>query len=217
MSERAGVEFEAWYEPFKQWFGVRAYGSENGLSVYFHNVTEVVELRQTIQRQLALLQEALVPPPPSVGDGYDVAAVYLPASAGHSIGGDLYDVFSTETGQIGIVVGDVLGKGIEAASLASAARSTVHSFAYELASPGEAMMHANAVVHSQAAEKFVTLFLAIIDPSDRPSDLCQRGPPSGCNLARRRADGIPRRRRPAYGPVGKAGISDVRESVGPGR
>jgi serine phosphatase RsbU (regulator of sigma subunit) len=46
-----------------------------------------------------MLQQALLPGKPFVGEGYRVAATYLPASAETEVGGDFYDVFKTETGR----------------------------------------------------------------------------------------------------------------------
>lgn len=143
------------------------------------DITEIVELREDIQSQLTLLQQALVPPAPSVIPGYNTAAVYLPAFPGQQIGGDLCDIFRTECGQLGVMIGDVSGKGVEAAALAAAARSTIHSFAYDLSSPGQAMLHANAVLASQESEsgKFVTMFLAIIDPESGKLSYARAGHP----------------------------------------
>jgi len=144
-----------------------------------HDITERKRAEETIRRQLFLLQAALVPPEAATDSGYRAAAVYLPAYPGQQIGGDFYDMFKTESGQIGMVIGDVSGKGIEAASLAAAARSTVHSFAYELSSPGVALSHANAVVQSQESEsgRFVTMFLAIIDPPTGALNYARAGHP----------------------------------------
>lgn len=131
------------------------------------DITETVELRQALQRQVVLLQRALVPPLPSVTNGYRAAAVYLPASPGENVGGDLYDLFTTECGHIAVMIGDVAGKGIEAAALAAAARSTIRSLVYHLCSPGDTLSHADAVLRSQAAESegFVTTLLFTIEPA----------------------------------------------------
>jgi len=141
-------------------------GARETVLVVVRDINERKHAEETIRRQLSLLQAALVPPEPATDSGYRAAAVYLPAYPGQQIGGDFYDVFKTESGRIGIVIGDVSGKGIEAAALAASARSTVHSFAYELSSPGAALTHANAVMEPQGIEagRFVTAFLGIIDP-----------------------------------------------------
>jgi serine phosphatase RsbU (regulator of sigma subunit) len=118
--------------------------------------------------------------------GYQAATIYLPAYQGQNIGGDLFDVFMTETGKIGVMIGDVSGKGIEAAALAASARSTVRSFAYELSSPDDAMYHTNAVLQSQISgtKNFITMFLAVIDPSTGMISYSRAGHPPAAILRR---------------------------------
>lgn len=133
-----------------------------------HDVTGEVRLREQLTHQVALLQQALLPPAPKSIEGYAVASKYIPAFAGEQeIGGDFYDLFLTESGEIGLMIGDVSGKGIEAAALAAVTRSTVRAFAYDLSSPSAALNHANALLAAQQFNKsqFVTAFLALVDPA----------------------------------------------------
>lgn len=143
------------------------------------DVTELVKLRRSLEHQVTLLQRALVPRAPEVHEGYSVAAAYLPAFAGQEIGGDFYDVFPTEAGQIGILIGDVSGKGIEAAALAAASRSTIRSFAYEMLRADGCLSHTNTVLFPQRQETgdFVTAFLIILDPDVGLIDYCCAGHP----------------------------------------
>ncbi|MCL6518432.1 MAG: SpoIIE family protein phosphatase [Armatimonadetes bacterium] len=122
------------------------------------------EARLEAQQQLAQLQKALLPPKPTIGKGYNVAAKYIPALRAE-IGGDFYDVFPTESGRIGILIGDVSGKGIEAAALAASTRSTARAFAYETSSAATTLGHTNSVLINQGytSGSFVTLFLGILD------------------------------------------------------
>ncbi|MDH7481445.1 MAG: SpoIIE family protein phosphatase [Armatimonadota bacterium] len=122
------------------------------------------EARLEAQQQLAQLQKALLPPKPTIGKGYNVAAKYIPALRAE-IGGDFYDVFPTESGRIGILIGDVSGKGIEAAALAASTRSTARAFAYETSSAATTLSHTNSVLINQGytSGSFVTLFLGILD------------------------------------------------------
>src|SRR4051812_1145092 len=61
------------------------------------------------------LQRSLLPPAVPAVPGLDVAGVYRPAGQGDEVGGDFYDVFEARSGDWAIVVGDVRGKGAEAA------------------------------------------------------------------------------------------------------
>ena len=82
------------------------------------------ELSRTLQ--LSLLPPALADVP-----GLDVAARYHPAGTGLDLVGDFYDVFASRRGRWSFVVGDVCGKGIEAAKVAALARYMVAGAAME--------------------------------------------------------------------------------------
>jgi sigma-B regulation protein RsbU (phosphoserine phosphatase) len=152
------------------------------------DMTEETRLRQRLTHQVELLQRALMPSPPSLGDGYAAAAAYLPAFAGEEIGGDFYDSFETEDGKIGFVIGDVCGKGLGAASLAATSRNTVRAFAYDTLSAGESLSHTNTVLCAQEADpsRFVTVFVIILDPSNGTMNYASAGHPPA---AIRRANG----------------------------
>jgi serine phosphatase RsbU (regulator of sigma subunit) len=114
-----------------------------------------------------LLQRALLPSMPEIGSGYDVAAEYVPVPFSGEIGGDFYDVFRVGEHRAGILIGDVSGKGLEAAAMAATTRSTIHAFVHETASAAEALARANSVLYSRQIEfeSFATVFLVIIDTS----------------------------------------------------
>ncbi len=90
------------------------------------------QARADLQRHYNILQQALVPEQPRAIEGYSMAARYIPLMSRAGIGGDFYDVFTTEEGKLAIMIGDVSGKGTKAASVAVAARNTVRAFAYEI-------------------------------------------------------------------------------------
>jgi len=129
------------------------------------DITERTRLRRALETQVSQLQRALVPEKPTIGGGYRIAAWYVPGQAGEEIGGDFYDVFETEDGKVGILIGDVSGKGIPAGALAAVTRSTLRAFAYDFSRAGEALTHTNSVLLAQHGEPdtFVTVFLAVLD------------------------------------------------------
>jgi len=98
--------------------------------------------------------------------GYQLATRFIAGAAGKTIGGDFYDIFQTEDGKTAILIGDVSGKGVEAAAMAVAIRSTVRAFAYDFGDPAQSLTHANAVIsQSPVSHQFATAFLAVIDPA----------------------------------------------------
>ena len=75
------------------------------------------------------LQESLLPPQLPTIPGVEVAARYLAAGEGIDVGGDFYDLFDSGSGDWSIVMGDVCGKGADAAALTALARYTLRATA----------------------------------------------------------------------------------------
>jgi len=128
---------------------------------------ELIVAKDIAEHQTRLLQRALIPARPPVVEGYPVASAYVPAFVGTEIGGDFLDVFRTEDSKVGILIGDVAGKGIEAAALAATTRSRIRAFAYDSSSPGDVLTHANSLLSTHQVDdmQFVTAFLVILDPA----------------------------------------------------
>jgi len=89
-----------------------------------HQVAEVERAR--LQEVVAILQKSLLPPALPKVSGLDAAAHYHPASV-DEIGGDFYDLFALGQGRWGFFLGDVCGKGPEAAALTSMIRYTLRA------------------------------------------------------------------------------------------
>ncbi len=116
------------------------------------------------------LQTSLLPPHLPDIPGATLAAAYHPAWQGLEVGGDFYDVFTTGEGQWYLVIGDVCGKGAEAAAVTALARYTLRTAAARRRSPaailrwvGDAMLHQDA-----AGGRFCTIACAHLDFS-RPA------------------------------------------------
>jgi PAS domain S-box-containing protein len=75
------------------------------------------------------LQRSLLPPVLPKVPGLELAARYLAAGEGNEVGGDFYDCFPTGGGDWALVIGDVCGKGAEAAAVTALARYTVRASA----------------------------------------------------------------------------------------
>jgi phosphoserine phosphatase RsbU/P len=133
-----------------------------------------------------LLQRALLPAQPTIGEGYTVSVGYTPVFVGREIGGDFYDVFPVGDGRAGALIGDVSGKGLEAASLAATTRSTIHAFVHEMACAGDALTWANSVLASrqEADDSFVTVFLVVLLVSSGEICYSNAGHPPGIIVRR---------------------------------
>jgi serine phosphatase RsbU (regulator of sigma subunit) len=95
----------------------------------------------------------------------DVAVVYHSASEVAELGGDFYDVFRTGKGGIGVLIGDVSGRGLDAAAQAVLIRANLRALMYSTDSPAAALTNANRLLLDSGTAGFVTAFLGMLDPA----------------------------------------------------
>ncbi len=115
-------------------------------------------IAETLQR--SLLPERLPQLP-----GLSVAARYLPAAAEAEVGGDWYDVLPTPNGGVGLVMGDVAGKGLAAASMVGRLRSALRAYALEGHSPVRVVEQLNRLIWTEEDEsQMATLVYVVVDP-----------------------------------------------------
>lgn len=156
---------------------VDAQGRVIGATSVLRDITEQFELEQQREelynhehRIAQMLQGALVPPMVLVDiEGCRAALRYEPALLEAEVGGDFYDVFELSDGRVGLVIGDVAGKGLDAAVYVAAAKHAVRSYAYLSASPAEVMRHVNdSLCRTQLADQMetnmLTAFFTVVDP-----------------------------------------------------
>jgi len=110
------------------------------------------------------LQESLIPPTPPRIPSFDVGAVYRPAGAGDEVGGDFYDVFETPTGAWEIVLGDVTGKGAEAAVVTALSRYTIRAAVAQSAGPAAVLRMLNSALLRDDVQRPVTVVCASVVP-----------------------------------------------------
>ena len=121
------------------------------------------------EHQIAeMLQRSLLPEVPSIA-GMDIAVRYLPAEDVARVGGDLYDVFTLDDDKVALVIGDVSGHGLEAASMMALTAYTLRGLLLHGMAPGDAFALTNkALVRRNSGEmRFATVFAAILDVSGR--------------------------------------------------
>jgi serine phosphatase RsbU (regulator of sigma subunit) len=115
------------------------------------------------------LQQSLLPPQlPSIA-GIEIAARYLPTGEGNEVGGDFYDVFETTEGDWALVMGDVCGKGADAAALTGLARYTIRTAAIQRRNPSQVLEMLNDAVIRQEAARFCTVAYARLEPTGNPA------------------------------------------------
>jgi serine phosphatase RsbU (regulator of sigma subunit) len=107
------------------------------------------------------LQRSLLPPVLPEIAGVDLAARFIPAGEGIEVGGDFYDVFAGPAGWWTIAVGDVCGKGPEAASITALARYTIRAIEAQAGRPSAVLARLNdALVEQHPDRRFCTVVLA---------------------------------------------------------
>ncbi len=111
--------------------------------------TAVAEAGKRSAMLARTLQQSLLPPRLPRIPGIDLAARYHPAFEGIDIGGDFYDVFAVGEDWI-LVVGDVCGKGAEAASLTALARYTIRAATSHTSDPAAILTELNSVMVADA-------------------------------------------------------------------
>jgi PAS domain S-box-containing protein len=110
------------------------------------------------------LQRSLLPARLPVVPGYEVAGRYQAAGRAWEVGGDFYDVFATADGRWSVVVGDVCGKGPEAAALTALARHTLRAATLVESAPSRVLgMLNDAVVRDRTDHRFLTVAVVRID------------------------------------------------------
>ncbi|MEV7321882.1 SpoIIE family protein phosphatase [Streptomyces sp. NPDC093970] len=145
--------------------------------------------RYVRERTAALaLQRALLPGRLVGGVAVEVASRYVPADTEHGVGGDWFDVIPLSGARVALVVGDVVGHGINAAATMGRLRAAVHTLANMDLCPDELLAHLDDTIsrlgvedsdipERAAAESGATCLYAVYDPATRRCTMARAGHP----------------------------------------
>jgi PAS domain S-box-containing protein len=139
----------------------------------FHDVADRVEFERA-RRALyekehhiaEMLQQTLIPSAvPREIQGISIAVRYKAALDEAQVGGDFYDVFELGEHMLGVLIGDVAGKGLQAAIRVAAVRYSVRGYAYLEPSPGRVLTLVNQTLGMESADvaNVLTAFFAVVD------------------------------------------------------
>jgi hypothetical protein len=122
--------------------------------------------REAEQRNVAdELQRGLFPDQLPVIPGLQLAARSTPGNSSMRVGGDWYDVILLPSGEVGLVVGDVVGHDLPAASAMGQIRTALRAFAVHETSPANVLARVNTVADVLGVTDLTTCLYAIVNPS----------------------------------------------------
>jgi phosphoserine phosphatase RsbU/P len=120
-------------------------------------------LLTAVEREAALeLQRSLIPPALPELPGIELAARYSPGEA--RVGGDWYDVFTLPSGQLGVTMGDVAGRGLRAAIIMGRMRSALRAYALETDDPAEVLRRLDRKMQHFEPGALATVLYAVCHP-----------------------------------------------------
>jgi serine phosphatase RsbU (regulator of sigma subunit)/anti-sigma regulatory factor (Ser/Thr protein kinase) len=110
-------------------------------------------------------------------DGVRLAARYLPGSTQLDVGGDWFDALQLPDGKLGLVVGDVVGKGVHAAASMAQLRNALRAFSIDRLKPSSALARLNRLADDALETSFATIAYVVVDPRRSVCRLASAGHP----------------------------------------
>ena len=152
------------YSPERRRYGLAEADFAEKVGAIVSQALENTRLYEEQRHVAKTLQEHLVHRLPLI-EGIEFGRVSLSASSPAMVGGDFSDVFAVDDSHVVVLIGDVAGKGIQAAGLTETVHTAVSSYALVEASPGSVLGKTNELLLKRSGEgdPYVTAFLAIVD------------------------------------------------------
>ncbi|MGZ4478167.1 MAG: SpoIIE family protein phosphatase [Nocardioidaceae bacterium] len=113
------------------------------------------------------LQHSLLPTDAHRPGDLDVASFYLAGTEGTQVGGDWYDVIDLGADRTGLVIGDVMGRGVRAAAVMGQLRAAIRAYARLDLAPDHLLEQLDGVVRDFGDDQIVTCVYAVYDPAER--------------------------------------------------
>jgi serine phosphatase RsbU (regulator of sigma subunit) len=168
-----------------------------------HMYTEQRSISQT-------LQHALLPDTLPVFRGLRVSALYVPAASGVDIGGDWYDIVAVDDRRVLMVIGDVSGHGLRAATTMALLRHAALAYVAEDSRPASVLAKLSDFVNSGAHDYFATVLCALIDVDAHRLTITSAGHMAPLLLDGEHGEFVALH---VDAPVGVAGNSDYHEAT----
>ncbi|MBN1559245.1 SpoIIE family protein phosphatase [candidate division KSB1 bacterium] len=155
---------------------LRAFSDQATIAVENARLVEESIVKERLEQELKIAHEAqmkLLPKKMPVIEGIELDAVCVTAN---EVGGDYYDFFKLDDAKLGIVIGDVSGKGPSAAFYMAEVKGIMEALAKEVLSPEQMLVAANEILYKNFDRKtFISLIYGIIDAKNRSFTFCRAG------------------------------------------
>ncbi|MFE2052824.1 SpoIIE family protein phosphatase [Streptomyces sp. NPDC059459] len=129
------------------------------------------------QRETAIALQRSILGPSDLPEGFAVR--YEPATRPLEVGGDWYDTVRLQDGRIGIVVGDCVGRGLEAATVMGQLRSACRALLLQDSSPAQTLMALDHFAAGVPGAMCTTVFCGVLDPETGSLTYSSAGHPPG--------------------------------------
>ncbi|WP_406107731.1 SpoIIE family protein phosphatase [Micromonospora globbae] len=139
---------------------------------------ENAQLYEAEHRTATTLQHSLLPRSLPQLPGAVVASRYLPGTAGVEVGGDWYDAMVLDDRELVLVIGDVVGKGVQAAAAMGQLRNALRAYLLEGFDPGESLTRLNRLVTLTERRSFATVLCLLYHPGTGRLRYASAGHPS---------------------------------------
>ncbi|MCW2601958.1 MAG: putative sensor protein, partial [Pseudonocardiales bacterium] len=139
---------------------------------------QAVKRVQLLEHERAVaraLQDSMMLQHLPVLDGVEIAALYEPAAGDLEVGGDWYDVIALPDGRIGVAVGDVMGRGLRAATAMGQLRSGLAALAGSFDDPATVLERLDHFAARVDGAWLASVFYGVIDPGARTLTFCSAG------------------------------------------
>lgn len=154
----------------------KSLGEQCALALQNAEAVSALLMRNKLEFDLRLassIQRYLLPENLPQTDSLEFAVKYLPQQL---IGGDFYDFFKLPHGKIGVVIGDVSGKGIPAAILMALCQTKLRYIAMSGKSPAQTLCLLNSeMVYAMRSDMFITIIYLVIDPESGEAKFARAG------------------------------------------
>ncbi|NJP43047.1 SpoIIE family protein phosphatase [Streptomyces sp. PRB2-1] len=132
-------------------------------------------LHRLESRAAATLQRSMMPTRPPRIPGVRIAHHYMPGDRQAQVGGDWFDAIQLPGGRVALIVGDVMGHGLQAAAAMGQFRTAVITMAALDLPPAQLLRHLDNLAHRLGTDHLATCVYAVYDPINRTLALANAG------------------------------------------